>query len=171
MTAAEYGYSGEDDFSSYRFTTVTASEEEVRIRGLEFEYNQSLSFLPRPFKGLNFRASYTRSYSSVVTPSMSPHGANAGLNYSWGRFNVYTSVNWRDDTPLNTTGTSYNRHRSTLDIGGSIRLSNRFTLTYNGRNVRSEPVITMQQNGANPAVAQTIERTGTIWSFGLRGVW
>ncbi|MBI5690145.1 MAG: TonB-dependent receptor [Verrucomicrobia bacterium] len=171
MTAAEYGYTGDDDLSAYRFTTVTASEEEVRIRGLEFEYNQSLSFLPRPFKGLNVRASYTRSYSSVITPSMSPHGANAGLNYSWGRFNVYTSVNWRDDTPLNTAGTSYNRHRATLDLGGSIRLSNRFTLTYNGRNVRSEPVITMQQNGANPAVAQTIERTGTIWSFGLRGVW
>ena len=171
MTAAEYGYTGDDDLSAYEFITTTASAEEVRIRGLELEYNQSLSFLPRPFKGLNARASYTRSYSSVVTPSMSPHGANAGLNYTWRRFNVYSSVNWRDDTPLNLAGTSYNRHRATIDFGGSIRLSSRFTLSYNGRNVRSEPVVTMQKNGANPAVAQTIERTGTIWSFGLRGVW
>ena len=171
MTAAEYGYSGEEDLSAYEFISTTASQEEVQIRGLELEYNQSLSFLPRPFKGLNVRASYTRSYSSVVTPSMSPHGANAGLNYTWGRFIVYSSINWRDDTPLNLSGTAYNRHRSTIDFGGSVRLSNRFTLTYSGRNIRSEPVISMQKNGENPAVAQTYERTGTVWTFGLRGVW
>jgi hypothetical protein len=28
-----------------------------------------------------------------------------------------------------------------------------------------------QQNGDNPAIAQTIEVTGTIGSFGLKGAW
>ena len=101
---------------------------------------------------------------------MSPHGANAGLNYSLDRFNVFASVNWRDDTPTNIAGTGYNRHRSTIDVGGSVRLTNRFSLFFTGRNIRSEPVITMQKSGENPAVAQTYEVTGTIWTFGVKGV-
>ena len=171
MTAEEYGYDGNLDLSAYRFTSVLASSEEVVIRGMEFEYNQSLSFLPRPFKGLNVRASYTRSYAGVVTPLMSPHGVSAGLNYTFDRVNVYGSFNWRDDTPTNVANTAYNRHRATIDVGGGFKLTNRFSLLFSGRNVRSEPVITMQKIGDNPAVAQTYERTGTIWTFGIRGVW
>jgi len=52
-----------------------------------------------------------------------------------------------------------------------VRLTNRFAFLFSGRNIRSEPVITMQKNGNNPAVAQTIEVTGTIWTFGVKGVW
>jgi TonB-dependent receptor len=171
QTAAEFGYTGDLDLSNYEFITTLASVEEVVIRGMELEYNQSLSFLPRPFKGLNVRASYTRSYAEVITPLMSPHGISAGLNYSFNRLNVYGSVNWRDDTPTNVAGTNYNRHRSTIDVGGSVRITNRYTFLFSGRNVRSEPVITMQKIGENPAVAQTYERTGTIWTFGIKGVW
>lgn len=171
QTAEEYGYDGLLDLSSYRFTSVVSSPEEVVIRGMELEYNQSLSFLPRPFKGLNVRASYTRSYADVVTPLMSPHGVSAGLNYTFSRVNVYGSFNWRDDTPTNIANTAYNRHRSTIDVGGSVRLTNRFSLLFSGRNVRSEPVITMQKIGTAPAVAQTYERTGTIWTSGVKGVW
>jgi hypothetical protein len=29
----------------------------------------------------------------------------------------------------------------------------------------------MQKIEPNPAVAQTYERTGTIWTFGVKGVW
>jgi hypothetical protein len=32
-------------------------------------------------------------------------------------------------------------------------------------------VITMQKIGNAPAVAQTYEVTGTIWTFGIKGVW
>ncbi len=171
QTAAEYGYTGDLDLSTYRFTSVISSDEEVQIRGMELEYSQSLSFLPRPFKGLTVRGSYTRSYAEVVTPLMSPHGLSGGLNYSFNRFNVYGSVNWRDDTPTNVANTTYNRHRSTIDVGGSVKLTSRFSLLFSGRNICSEPVTTMQVNGNNPAVAQTIEITGTIWTFGIKGVW
>ncbi len=170
QTAADFGNS-EPDLAGYEFITTLASAGEVRIRGMELEYSQSLSFLPKPFRGLTLRGSYTRSYAEVVTPSMSPHGASAGMNYTLGRVNVYSSWNWRDDTPTNVAGTGYNRHRATIDVGGSVRLTNRFTLLISGRNIRSEPVITMQKNGNNPAVAQTIEITGTIWTFGIKGVW
>ena len=52
-----------------------------------------------------------------------------------------------------------------------MRLTNRFSLLFTGRNVRSESVITMQRFAGNPNVAQTIERTGTVWTFGVKGVW
>ncbi|MES2697751.1 MAG: TonB-dependent receptor [Verrucomicrobiota bacterium] len=171
ISAAEYGYDGNLDLANYDFITTVASVDKVVIRGMELEYSQSLSFLPRPFKGLNLRASYTRSYADVVTPQMSPHAFNTGFNYTLGRFNVYTSFNWRDDTPTNIANTLYNRHRATIDVGGSVRLTNRFSVFYTGRNIRSEPVITMQQMPDAPAVAQTYERTGTIWTFGIKGVW
>jgi iron complex outermembrane recepter protein len=171
MTAAEYGYDGNLELDNYTFTSVIASEEEVQIRGMELEYSQTLSFLPRPFKSLTARASYTRSYSSVVTPQMSPHGASAGLNYTFRRLNVYGSLNWRDDTPTNIANTLYNRHRAQVDVGGSFRLSSRFSLLFTGRNIDSEPVITMQRIGNNSPVSQTYERTGTIWTFGVKGVW
>ena len=41
----------------------------------------------------------------------------------------------------------------------------------NGRNVRSEPVVTFQRSGTAPAVPTTYEVTGAIWTFGLKGVW
>jgi TonB-dependent receptor len=170
LTAQEFGYTG-DEFANYTFVTTTTSDERVRIRGMELEYSQSLSFLPRPFKGLNVRASYTRNYSQVITTNMSPHGVNAGLSYSFQRFTLSTSANWRDDVPMNTTGTSFNRHRVIVDLGGNVKLSRRLEFFFTGRNLRSAPVITMQKSGSNPAVPTTYEVTGAIWTFGIKGAW
>jgi TonB-dependent receptor len=169
-TAAEFGYKGDLDLSNYEFRTTVASAAEVAVRGMELEYSQSLSFLPRPFKGLNARASYTRTYSDVITPNMAPHGASFGLSYSLSRFSIYANTNWRADVPTTTDATLFNRHRATIDLGGGVRLTNRFSLFFTGRNVANVPVITMQRIGANPAVAQTYEITSSIWTFGLKGV-
>ncbi len=170
LTAQEFGNS-DADFASYSFITTVPSENRVQLRGMELDYSQSLSFLPKPFQGLNVRASYTRNYAEIVNPNMSPHGVNAGLSYSFKRFNLYTSANWRDNVPLNVAGTSYNRHRLPVDVGGSVKLSPRFEVFFTGRNLRSEPVITLQKQGNNPAVPTTYEVTGAVWTVGIKGVW
>ena len=170
LTAAEFGNT-DPDFATYTFVTTVPSDGEVRIRGMELEYSQSLSFLPSPLKGLNVRASYTRNYSQVITPNMSPHGVNAGLSYSFKRLMLSASTNWRDYVPLNVSGTSFNRHRMPIDVGGSFKLTPRIDLFVTGRNVANEPVITMQKQGNAPAVPTTYEITGAVWTFGVKGVW
>lgn len=168
LTAQEFGNT-DPDLAGYTFTTTVPSDDKVTIRGMELDYSQSLSFLPAPFKGLSVRASYTRNYASVVTPNMSPHGVNAGLSYSFKRLSVYTSAGWRDDVPLNVAGTTYNRHRMPVDVGGSIGLTKRVNFFFTGRNLRSEPVITFQKTGSAPAVPTIYEVTGAVWTFGVKG--
>ncbi|MEN9637493.1 MAG: hypothetical protein RL077_5897 [Verrucomicrobiota bacterium] len=168
LTAQEFGNT-DPDFTHYTFVTTVPSNNQVTIRGLELDYSQSLSFLAAPLKGLNVRASYTRNYASTVTPNMSPHGVNAGLSYVFKRVSLYTSAGWRDDVPLNVTRTSFNRHRLPIDIGGTIKFTRRFDVFFTGRNLRSEPVITLQKQGNAPALTTTYERTGATWTFGLKG--
>ncbi len=168
LTAQEFGNS-DAEFASYSFITTVPSDSRVQLRGMELDYSQSLSFLPKPFKGLNVRASYTRNYAEIVNPNMSPHGANAGLSYAFKRFSLYTSANWRDNVPLNVAGTSYNRHRLPIDVGGGFKFSPRFEFFFTGRNLASEPVITLQKQGIAPAVPTTYEVTGAVWTFGIKG--
>jgi TonB-dependent receptor len=170
LTAQEFGNTDEE-FAHYTFITTTPSSDKVQIRGMELDYTQSLSFLPRPFKGLNVRASYTRNYSQVITVNMCPHSVNAGLSYAFKRANFSVSTYWRDYSPLNTTGTSFNRHRMPLDIGGSYKFSRRLEFFFTARNLLNEPVITFQKSGNAPAVPTTYEITSAVWTFGVKGVW
>jgi len=169
LTAQEFGNT-EIDLADYTFRTTTSSANEVVVRGMELEYSQSLSFLPAPFKGLNVRASYTRNYAEIVTPQMVPHSANAGISYSFGRYNVYANGNWRDQFPTVATGNRFYRERINVDVGGGVRLTNRINFFISARNLMNEPYVIMEKIGANPAVSQFYEVNGTNWTFGIKGV-
>jgi TonB-dependent receptor len=173
LTAAEFGYQGDIDLSSYTFITTTSSANDVTVRGMELEYSQSLSFLPQPFKGLNVRASYTRSYASIRRVNMIPHSVNAGLSYSYRRFNAYSSLTWRDNFPVNISATTprFQRHRTNLDIGGGYRISDKISFFFSARNLFNEPYLNMEQVGANAPVVQFYEVNGINWTFGVKSVW
>lgn len=180
LTAAEYGYPGIGsdfspiDLSNYRFNTTTSSDRQIVMRGMELEYRQSLSFLPWHLKYLTIQANYTRNYARAVMVGMSPRGINAGLSYAYSRLNVYANVNWRlGETPNNAVGNSYTRYdaaRAPFDLGAGFRLTNNFSLFLNGRNVRSEPLVTKERVGANQSVSQITEVTGAVWTLGIKGV-
>ncbi len=172
LTAAEFGYTGDLDLSNYEFITTTPSANDVTVRGMELEYSQSLSFLPQPFKGLNVRASYTRSYASIPKANMVPHSVNGGLSYSYRRFNAYTSLTWRDNYPTTITGNPrFYRHRTNLDIGGGYRITDKISFFFSARNLFNEPYLIMEQVGANAPVVQFYEVNGTNWTFGVKSVW
>ncbi|PAW68282.1 MAG: hypothetical protein B9S34_02975 [Opitutia bacterium Tous-C1TDCM] len=168
-TAAEFGYSGDVDLSNYEFITTTPSANDVTVRGMELEYSQSLSFLPAPFKGLNVRASYTRSYASIRKANMIPHSVNGGVSYAYKGFNIYTALTWRDNYPTTVTGNPrFYRHRSSLDIGGGYRINQKVSLFFSARNLFNEPYRIMEQVGANAPVVQFYEVNGTNWTFGIK---
>jgi TonB-dependent receptor len=171
LTAEEYGYQGDLDLSNYEFITTTASANDVTVRGMELEYSQSLSFLPAPFKGLNVRASYTRSYASIRKANMIPHSINGGLSYSYRGLNIYSSLTWRDNYPTTITGNPrFYRHRTNLDIGGGYRITNKISFFFAARNLFNEPYLIMEQVGANAPVVQFYEVNGTNWTFGIKSV-
>ncbi len=172
LTAGEFGYSGGlGDLSAYEFITTTTSEREVAVRGMEWEYRQSLSFLPRPFQGLTVRASYARNTADIPKANLVPHAINAGASYTYRGFNFYANTQWRDTYRRTITGNprSY-RHRANVDLGGGYRFSQRYSFFFSARNVFNEPFVTMEQVGANPAVAQFYEVNGTNWTFGVKAV-
>jgi TonB-dependent receptor len=168
LTAEEFGNT-DPELASYRFNTTTNSAREVIVRGMELEYSQSLSFLPRPFNGLNARASYTRNYADVTVPGMAPHAASAGLNYSYNRANAWTNLNWSDDQTTNVTRTQYVRHRINVDAGGSLRLTKRVSLFLSVRNIFNEPYISMLILKNGVSVSQKYEIFGTNYTLGLKG--
>jgi TonB-dependent receptor len=172
LTAAEFGYDGDLDLAGYEFITTSQSANRVLVRGMEYEYSQSLSFLPEPFKGLNVRASYTRNYAEIKKTNMIPHSINAGLSYAFRRVSAYANLNWRDNYPTTVTGNPrFYRHRSNLDIGGSYRFNARYSFFFSARNIFNAPYIVMEQVGLNPAAAQFYQVIGTNWTFGFKGVW
>jgi TonB-dependent receptor len=176
LTAEEFGYTGQAgsdfDLSTYEFITTTGSVNEVTVRGMEYEYSQSLSFLPQPFKGLNVRASYTRNYAEIKTANMIPHSINAGISYAYRRLNLYTNVNWRDAYPTTVTGNPrFYRHRTNVDIGGGYKFTDRVSGFFSARNIFNEPYVIMEEVGNNAPVAQFYEVNGINWTFGIKSVW
>ncbi len=172
LTAQEFGYNGELDLSNYEFITTTASANDVTVRGMELEYSQSLSFLPGAFRGLNIRASYTRSYASIPKTGVIPHSINGGLSYGFRGLNVYANANWRDAYPTTVTGNPrFYRHRTNIDIGGSYRISARYSVFFSARNIFNEPYVILERVGNNAPVSQFYEVNGTNWTFGVKGIW
>ena len=169
LTAEEFGYT-ESDLARYTFVSTTNVPGRVQIRGMELEYSQSLSFLPRPLKGLSVRASYTRNYAEIRRPSMSPHTASSGLSYSGGRFNASLNGKWSDNVPTNEAGNNYVRHRTSLDASGGFRLTPRYSLFASARNLTNAAYITMQTRAGSPPMWSAYQVWGTTWTCGVKGV-
>ncbi len=171
LTAAEFGYTGNDELQNYEFVTTSNSDGNIKIRSMEVEYNQSLSFLGRLFKRLSVRGSYTRLYAEVRRANLSPHLASGGLNYTLRRLNVYANWNWIDDVNTNLAGTTYRRHRTNLDAGGSWRLSPTYSLSVSARNLLDTPYINMQRFITGPIAMSRHETVGTSWTLALKGTY
>lgn len=76
------------------------------VEGLELSYAQTLSFLPKPFNGLNVQFNFTMSdvdgdNNDVLWAQQrgsAPKTFNAVLGYRYRQFSITTSTNWTDDT-------------------------------------------------------------------------
>jgi TonB-dependent receptor len=170
LTAQEFGYQG-DEFNNYEFITFDNSPGRVKIRSMEWEFNQSLGMLWEKFKRLSVRASYTRLYAEIPRANLTPHLASGGLNYTLGKFNVYANWNWTDDINTNLAGTTYRRHRANVDAGGSWRLTNHYSLSVSARNITNTPYINMQKFVTGPTAITRHETVGTSWTFAVKGMY
>jgi iron complex outermembrane receptor protein len=170
LTAEEFGYDG-TELANYIFVSNSNSIDRVKIRGIEVEYSQSLSFLGEKFKRLSVRGSYSRNYANPIRANISPHNASSGLYYTLGRFNSYVNWNWNANMRTNTAFTTYRRHRTNLDAGGGWRLTNHYSLSVGARNLLNTPYVNMQKFGANAAVITRSEVNGISYTFAVKGTY
>ena len=171
LSAQEFGYTGDDELQHYEFITYDNGSETIKIRSMELEYSQSLSFLGPLFKRFSVRGSYTRLYAGVTRANLTPHLARGGLNYTLNRFNVYANWNWSDDVNTNVAGTTYRRHRTNLDAGGGWRLSNTYSLSLSVRNILDTPYINMQRFVTGPTALTRLETVGVAYTFAIKGTY
>lgn len=171
LTAAEYGYTGNDELSTYDFITTSNATDRVRIRSMEIEYSQNLARFGPWFKPFVARAAYTRLYAEVPRANLTPHLASGGLNYTYRRLNLYGNWTWAANYNTNVAGTNYRRHRSNLDVGGGFRLSNNYSLSLSVRNVLNTPFINMQTLATGPTVIQRHEIVGSVWTMAIKGAY
>jgi iron complex outermembrane receptor protein len=171
LTADEFGYTGGDELQNYEFITFDNSSGRIKIRSMEVEYNQSLSFLGQLFRRFSIRGSYTRLYAEVPRANLTPHLASGGLNYALNKFNLYANWNWSDDVNTNLAGTTYRRHRTNIDAGAGWRLNNRYSLSVSGRNLIDTPYINMQRFVTGPTAMTRYETVGQSWTFAVKAMY
>ena len=171
LTAQEFGYTGNDELQTYEFITTSNGPDRIKIRSMELEYNQSLSFLGQLFRRLSVRGSYTRLYAEVTRANLTPHLASGGINYTLNKLNIYGNWNWSDDVNTKLAATTYRRHRTSLDAGGSWRLNNTYSLSVSVRNILDTPYINMQRFVTGPTAMTRSETVGQSWTFAIKGAY
>jgi len=170
-SAAEFGVEDEE-FSNYTFRSTRISAEARRFRNMEVSYNQTLGFLPEKFRGTSLNFSYTRSYASQRRNNLSPHRFSSRIGYAYRKFNGSIGMIWRDDSPDGIYG-RYKEELTQFDLSLTWKLTSRYSLYVQGRNITGKPVKWMESGpgmveGVNPSL-RTMQEYGANWVFGARG--
>ena len=142
---ADYGINPAD-FGLTGTGTIKTNGGNSKINGLELWYNQTLSFLPKPFDGLNVQANFTLAdidASDLDTQYAQETDAvtkaiNFRLSYRWRRLQTAISTNWTGDvltTPAATTLAVTNPDGSKtavnmLNIYKSPEIKTKFEISY-----------------------------------------
>jgi hypothetical protein len=174
FTSSEFGVD-DPDYATYTFRTQRNSDEVRRFRNLELDYNQTLGFLPSEYlRGINFRATYTRSYASQRRPNLAPHRFTTRLGYAYRRFNGSIGMVYRDASP--DTGT-YGRIKGELtqfDLSLTFKVTRWASVYVQGRNITGRPVLWYDSPPGVPEGEQRhlrrIQEYGANWVFGVRGM-
>lgn len=127
---------------------------DARLRGLEFDFRERLTFLPGVLKGLTIRANYTYlettgKFAGAVelkngqVPDFVPRAYNAGLMYSYKKFGANFDMNYTGRYPLvysTTTATSniYRDSWTVMNAGASYRVRPNTTLYVSVNNIAQE---------------------------------
>ncbi len=168
------------NFTAATQTNVTGL---VKMTGVEFDYKQALTFLPRWARGLQVfaNASALRATGNETAnfAGYVPRSYNWGISLTREKFNLRANWNYRGrnrQAPL--TGRSIEPGTYTwgskqlfLDLQGEYNLARRFAVFANLRNVGDATNDTQIYGPSTPEHARFRQRTtyGSLWSFGVKG--
>jgi len=127
------------------------------LSGVEFAFEQQLTFLPAPFDGLGVGANYTYTDSEIDLGfpvagvsklplfDQVPHTINASIFYDRGGFRARASLLFRDETFFSVDTTTfvlsrYQAPSTTLDLTASYKFMRHWTVFGELSNVLNTPV-------------------------------
>jgi iron complex outermembrane recepter protein len=155
----------------------------VRMSGFEAEYKQALTFLPGWARGVQVFANLTAlratGESAAEFRGFIPRTYNWGVSLSRPAYVLRANWNYQGRRRLEAiTGRSleegtfnWRQRRLNLDVQGEYKLTRRFTLFANLRNVGVATEDFERTGPSTPAHAQFRERQdfGASWTLGLKG--
>ncbi len=170
-TAEEFGVD-DPEYADYIFRSTRNSDASRRSKNMEFSYQQTMGFLPDKFRGTSVNIAYTRSYASARRNGLAPHRISSRLGYAYRRFNGSLGMVWTDVRPDGIYG-RYRPEQTQFDLSVTWKLTNRYSLYAQGRNITNQPVKWMESppgvvEGQQAALRQ-FQEYGANWVFGCRG--
>jgi iron complex outermembrane recepter protein len=152
--AADYGFT-DPLYDGWKVTTKQNLPGTMVYRGATAEYQQNLTFLPKPLDGIGLFANYTRLYTQLKgvsptviagapynngwVPGISPHKIAGGITYKYRRFNARLNAIWTGDTTTTSTINTYTQQNTKYDVSASYDLTNNFKLYFTSRNITNVP--------------------------------
>ncbi len=172
FSAQEFGVT-DPDFQNYTFVTTTNAEALQRYKNFDFNYSQTLGFLPSYLRGLGVSGTYSRSYANQRRNNLAPHRATARLSYAYQRFNGSVGAVWVDDRPVDGVYGRIWGAMTKLDISATWRLTRYSSLYVQVRNPTNQKDLIYEsppgvQEGKN-RVLRRMEAYGDNWVFGVKG--
>ncbi|WP_414661103.1 carboxypeptidase regulatory-like domain-containing protein [Horticoccus sp. 23ND18S-11] len=170
-------------YDPYQVATQENLATTVRMQGMDINYKQALTFLPRWARGVQVFANGSAQRATGDGASnfagYIPRTGSWGVSLSREKYNLRLNWNYLGRqrrgivTGRSIEANTYNwgLKRSYIDVTGEYSLSKRFAVFANLRNV-NDPTDDVEISGPNtPAVAQFRQRAefGSLWTFGIKG--
>ena len=170
-------------YDPYDVSTQHNITSTVRMTGLEFDYKQALTFLPRWARGVQVfaNASALRATGDATANfnGFVPRVYNWGVSLSRERFNLRANWNYRG---LSRNGVvtgrsiepgtySYMSKVLNLEVSGEYWLRKRLAVFFTSRNLLAAPDDTKIYGPSTPLVARFRERNeiAAMWTVGMKG--
>jgi iron complex outermembrane recepter protein len=175
-------------YGIYDVMTQQNITEKVRMSGVDLNYKQALTFLPRWARGVQVFANATAlratgpAVASFTGMNMIPRSGSWGVSLTRERFNVRLNWNYRgrQREGLIAAGQgiepgTYNwtSKRLQTDLLGEYYLRKELALFATIRNLRDAPIDGKTAGPNTPEFAQFRSRNqiGASWTFGVKGTW
>lgn len=175
---AQYGL--DSIYEGWDLVGRTNVGEVTRINGIELNIQQQLTFLPAWARGFSAFANATllkTAGSSRIGLSLQDKTINWGLSYSRKRFGVGLKWNYigGDETALTSIGAgglTVTKPLLTLDVNSEYRITPRYALFFNARNLTNESTKLYRLSPLTPSYshAGTFSNGGVKMSAGLKAV-
>ena len=175
----------EETFLPYYVTTNFNAPGRVRMEGTEFDYKQSLTFLPQWARGVqvfaNMSAQRAVGDTTASFNNYQPRIYNWGVSLSRPKFNVRMNWNYRGrrrgtyiaESPRSIEAGTYTwqSKRLYIDLSGEYNLTRRIGIFASMRNLNDATEDTERRGPNTPEHAQLNSREdfGSLWTIGLKG--
>ncbi|MDP3068940.1 MAG: TonB-dependent receptor [Opitutaceae bacterium] len=174
-----------DLYEPYYVSTNHNIEGLVRMEGTEFNYRQSLTFLPPWARGVQVFANMTALRSTgdrtASFASLQPRVYNWGVSLTRPKYNVRMNWNYRgvrrgaliaaSPRSIEADTYTYISKRLYIDLSAEYKLYHRITLFGSMRNMGDATEDTKRYGPSTPKHARFLSREdfGSLWTFGLKG--